>query len=77
MAENEQLQALSELAVEHVFPLQIADGSTFGITKRDLFAAMAMQGLIANVPWEQNHACSATARESLEYADALLKELAK
>ena len=51
---------------------------TKGLTKRELFAAMAMQGMMANA----NHAVfihSHTERAALAVlaADALLKELAK
>lgn len=46
-------------------------------TKRELFAAMAMQGLASNAEWEKDHNVNQTAREAIDYADALLKELAK
>lgn len=46
-----------------------------GLTKREYFAAMAMQGLCANAWW--NLASSATiARWSIEHADALIAALA-
>ncbi len=48
-----------------------------GLTKREMFAAMAMQGLCANsIPGSHHHA-DERAREAVLNADALLKELAK
>jgi hypothetical protein len=47
-----------------------------GLTKRELFAAMAMAGSLGGVPG--NHLVPENlARFSVEQADALLKELAK
>lgn len=57
-----------------------------GLTKRELFAAMAMQGLLANTniiakdPHNGaicNYASSALGEFAVERADALLTELAK
>jgi hypothetical protein len=46
-----------------------------GLTKRELFAAMAMQGLCANsIPGSQ-HQPHNVAREARQIADALLAEL--
>jgi len=66
-----------EVASRHVFPLNLFDIKTFGLTKRELFAAMAMQGLASNDRWEADHNVHQTAAEAVGYADALLKELAK
>ena len=44
-----------------------------GLTKRELFAAMAMQGILANPSWDV-HDVPVVA---VEAADALLAELAK
>ena len=49
-------------------------GGYTGLTKRELFAAMAMQGLMG-LPVEMSHV--AAARSAVEQADALLAELAK
>lgn len=46
-----------------------------GLTKRELLAAMAMQGLLANQFGDK--AAPALARYSTMYADALLAELEK
>lgn len=58
-----------------------------GLTKRELLAAMAMQGLLANAdairstttkaPVLEIRPSEAMARASVNYADALLAELAK
>lgn len=42
-----------------------------GLTKRELIAAMAMQGLIARYGTENNH----TVCDAVSYADALLEAL--
>ncbi len=47
-----------------------------GLTKRELFAAMAMQGYNANAS-ESQMPSSRTAELSIQDADALLDELAK
>lgn len=47
-----------------------------GLTKRELFAAMAMQGLLACRD-ELNSDSFKFARAAIRYADALLAELAK
>lgn len=48
-----------------------------GLTKRELFAAMALQGMMsAEAPDVEYHA-DATARRAVGFADALLAELAK
>lgn len=66
------------------------DGSTIrniefdGLTKREYFAAMAMQGLLSNGAireiYSGNNGCavpSGIAQLSLDYSDALLAELEK
>lgn len=47
-----------------------------GITKRELFAAMAMQGILAN-PHQEVVNIKNIARASVEQADDLLRELDK
>ena len=47
-----------------------------GLTKRELFAAMAMQGLIAAQTYSVADV-SLSARHSINSADALLEELSK
>jgi hypothetical protein len=46
-----------------------------GLTKRELFAAMAMQGLLADPYTSGSH--QIVADESIKFADALIAELAK
>lgn len=48
-----------------------------GLTKREYFAAMAMQGLCANSIPGSHHGFLRTAEEAVRYADALLADLAK
>lgn len=45
-----------------------------GLTKRELFAAMAMQGRLSSGGWER---VVEVAKDSVFFADALLKELAR
>lgn len=47
-----------------------------GLTKRELFAAMAMQGLCANPYWTKSTHANIAQGAAL-YADALLSELEK
>lgn len=50
------------------------DGDPYsGLTKREYFAAMAMQGLIANKP----NSPTVLSMDAIAYADALLKRLDK
>ena len=53
----------------------IDDVVASGLTKRELFAAMAMQGLISNPDKSYDSACAAS--DAVAFADALLAELAK
>ena len=49
----------------------------YGLTKREYFAAMAMQGLCANSIAGSHNKPSNLAIDAVMYADALLKELDK
>lgn len=42
-----------------------------GLTKREMFAAMAMQGMLANSFWGEQD----VAEQAIRYADKLLKQL--
>lgn len=48
-----------------------------GLTKREHFAAMAMQGMMANTHAIENLSQNDLAQEAVSMADALLKELEK
>lgn len=49
-----------------------------GLSKREYFAVMALQGLIANPELSQGYSsCMEKAQEAVELADALLAELSK
>jgi hypothetical protein len=60
----------------HAFPLGPHGGEvvTHGLTKRELFAAMAMQGAVASGQLRGPNDCVSYA---IQCADTLLKELAK
>ena len=51
------------------------EGREYGLTKREYFAAMAMQALVSNHSINTSH-CT-LAREAVSAADALLEELEK
>lgn len=60
-----------------VFPSHIPGvGGSVGLTKRELFAAVALQGLIACRQFDSTDS-QYTARLARAHADALLAELAK
>lgn len=48
-----------------------------GMTMRELFAAMAMQGMMAAETAADDFVASGVAKRAVIYADALLAELAK
>lgn len=58
------------------FPLHALGTTATGLTKREVFAAMAMQGALGGAPGSHLHPYN-LANESVMYADALLAELAK
>lgn len=82
---------MSKLGDEPAYPftpnqqMQLADGTWDqdtdfgepGMTKRELFAAMAMQGFCANSDIDDGIGSEDLAVYSLKNADALLKELVK
>ena len=53
-----------------------ATGSVANLTKRELFAAMAMQGIISGTAY-LGATIDEISKVSAEYADALIEELAK
>jgi len=67
-------------ANEPAFPNQNYDGPLEGgLTKREYFAAKAMQGMIATITcsrWEDN-VIAGVVPAAVQYADALLAELEK
>lgn len=66
---------------EPAFPIQgaIAGFQYAGLSKRELFAAMAMQGFISGLYAGTNagFTVEGTCFASVEYADALIAELSK
>jgi hypothetical protein len=47
------------------------------LTKREHFAAMAMQGLLASLPYHDDTFYQGVCEDAVKAADALLKELEK
>jgi len=66
-----------ENSKQSAFPRGFQDNQplqTFGLTKREYFAGLAMQGLMANphaIEWSEKQICMF----SLTHADELLKQL--
>jgi hypothetical protein len=64
------------------FPLQFnhkttGEGFFVGLTKRELFAMAAMQGLVSTVTIGREEYAKMLCGTAVEYADALLAELEK
>jgi len=62
------------------FAVQFADKSSFvspGLTKREYFAAMVMQGIIANMKLGEDSGYETIAEWSVKQADALIEALNK
>lgn len=74
---------MNRLGNEFVYATAAADSEhgvyvQKGLTKREYFAGLAMQGLLSNPEWLKIHLHSPTTqRQAVIYADALLKELEK
>jgi len=58
----------------HGDPVVITD--QYGLTKREYFAAMAMQGLLTSTKYIL-YPITQVAKDAVNYADALIKELNK
>lgn len=61
---------------ESAFPVVLPDYVAGGLTKREYFAAIAMQGILAN-PECMGLTDSETAKCAIGNADALIQELSK
>jgi hypothetical protein len=77
---SEAITTDTRVGSEAAFPLLDHNGTSLimrepGLAKRELFAAMALQGLRANAHF--NGTGQALAELAVKDADALLKELAK
>ena len=69
------------------YPLQLQEGESSeligklgnadGLTKREYFAAMAMQGILVNMGRNRFDSIVQVTEEAVKAADALLKELDK
>lgn len=61
-----------------VFPIvQCKEIHTTGLTKRELFAAMAMQGILANPEITKEHKYLNIEQSAIKFADGLINELNK
>lgn len=65
---------------ENAFPVFGEEGRNtfchYGLTKREYFAAQAMQGMIASNEWIAD-TLERVSKTAIEYADALIAELNK
>jgi hypothetical protein len=83
--QKEFAEQSAKAEAEGVLPFAIADqpiwDSWYGLTKREYFAGLAMQGFVAaNPPTTETNpdmVAKITARAAVSFADALLAELAK
>lgn len=73
-----------DLGSEPAFPRQpvITDlgrriSGQSGLTTRQLFAAMTLQGLLSNSDFEKSRSDDAVVEKAVQYADKLLKELSE
>jgi vacuolar-type H+-ATPase catalytic subunit A/Vma1 len=58
---------------DSAFPVDSGEmGMTEGLTKREYFAAMAMQGILSS---SADRGTSAVAKNAVEFADALMEKL--
>ena len=78
MAQNNSKQP----AFPHTWSIEGPDGSVettiiHGLTKREYFAGLALQGLFASVEGNNFPLTVACAKKAVEAADALLLELSK
>jgi hypothetical protein len=53
----------------------ISDKEVYGLTKREYFAGLAMQGIMTNVSYPLGIKTEIVASKSIELADELLKQL--
>ncbi len=53
----------------------ISDREVYGLTKREYFAGLAMQGIMTNVSYPLGIKAEIVASKSIELADELLKQL--
>lgn len=72
---DKELQTI--LPVELASKIVALDHRYQGLTKREYFAAMAMQCICANSIPGNHHMPNATAKDAVMYADALIAELSK
>lgn len=63
-----------DLGAEQAFTMFSEDPARAGLTKREYFAARAMQAIVTADPDAKEEA---VARDAVSYADALVTELAK
>jgi hypothetical protein len=54
---------------------EFIDVDETGLTKREYFAAMAMQGILANASWNDGGNPKHVSESSVVFADELLKQL--
>jgi hypothetical protein len=73
MKKNRNYSAFPQTAFDSNGNLKTQDKEFEGLTKREYFAGLAMQGLLANsIQWNSD---SLLAKFSVEIADELLKQL--
>ena len=78
MTENKNQPAFPVLELKEMGDKFLLDCAAAGVSKREYFAAKAMQGFISNSTFFQGYSSNADmARQAVEMADTLLAELSK
>ena len=72
------MNEMKTLSYEPIMPHDTwANVPSYGLTKREYFAAMALQGYLASVPADTIERPEYAASHAVKYADALINELNK
>lgn len=66
-----------KLTNQPVFPSAFLTPENMGLTKREHYAGLAMQAIIAECGWSDDNGAKIDAQRAVIYADALIAELEK
>lgn len=77
MIENKNQPAFPVLELKQLGDKMLLDCAAAGLSKREYFAGLAMQGLVSNPDIKFSSTAENFAKYSVEIADALLAELSK
>ena len=71
------MKAGNELAFPFIEEANCPDSVNFGLTKREYFAGLALQGMVSaeSENFQFAHTAEEVAKQAVEYSDALLRAL--